>query len=274
MTCYVIGDVQGCVHELQLLLQLVQYDANVDQLIFAGDLINRGPYSLETLRFIRTLPNVRVTLGNHDLYCLAIGYGAIPQGQLHTLSALLSDSELGEHLDWLRQQPLMITDETLKLVCVHAGIPPQWTLSQAQSHANEISGILRSDHYMDLLKHMMGHTPNQWHEELRDYDRWRYIINGLTRLRFCDQTGTLELKTKSSKTIDKPGFKPWFEWPHDLSHYRLAFGHWAALLGECTPANIYAIDTGCVWGHQLTALKIENNGQVQVVNVPSAQTRP
>lgn len=273
MACYVIGDVQGCVHELQLLLQFIRYDSSVDQLIFAGDLVNRGPHSLETLRLIRSLPNVRVTLGNHDLYCIAIGYGAVTEGQSHTLAPLFSDDEVKDHLAWLRQQPLMITDDALQLICVHAGIPPQWSLDEAQQHANTISEQLRSDNYMTLLRHMMGHQPNQWHNDLQGYDRWRYIINGLTRLRFCDQTGTLELKTKSSTTIDKPGFRPWFEWPHDYGNYRVAFGHWAALLGDCNQANIYAIDTGCVWGHRLTALKINENGDTQTLSVPCAQVK-
>lgn len=274
MACYAIGDVQGCVHELQLLLQLVHYDRDVDQLIFVGDLINRGPYSLETLQFIRSLPNVRVTLGNHDLYLLAVGYGAIAEGQSHTLAALLSSSELQDHLSWLRQQPLMITDEHLRLVCVHAGIPPQWSLKQAQSHANTISDLLRGDNCMDFLRHMIGHTPNRWHNELQGHERWRYIVNGLTRLRFCDQAGTLELKTKSSKSIDKPGYRAWFDWPHDYGNYRLAFGHWASLLGECNHPNIYAIDTGCVWGNRLSALKINDNGDAEVISVPSTQSKP
>ncbi len=273
MACYVIGDVQGCYHELQALLQLVNYNDSKDQLIFVGDLINRGPDSLETLRFIRSLNNVRVTLGNHDLYFLALGYQAVTYDGHHTLHALLDAPDLIEHLDWLRQQPLLIADEALQLIAVHAGIPPQWSLVEAKQHAQELSATLRGPSYIDFLKNMVGKTPMQWNDKLTGNDRLRYITNALTRMRFCDADGSLELDTKSSKTIDLPGYKPWFEWPHDLEGKQLIFGHWASLMGECATANMHAIDTGCVWGNTLTALRIDDNNAHTFHHVPSSQIK-
>ncbi|MDF1759379.1 MAG: symmetrical bis(5'-nucleosyl)-tetraphosphatase [Coxiellaceae bacterium] len=273
MACYVIGDVQGCIHELQLLLQLIRYDDSKDQLIFVGDLVNRGPHSLDTLQLIRSLNNVRVTLGNHDLYLLALGYQAVAYDGEHTLGPLLQSPDLHDHLEWLRQQSILLIDDDLDLVAMHAGIPPQWDLSQAKQHAQELENILRGPHYLDYLQHMVGHTPAAWSDDLSGWDRLRYITNAFTRLRFCDANGTLELKVKSAKTIDIPDYKPWFNWPHDFANYRLAFGHWASLEGQCDANNIYAIDTGCVWGNKLTAMKIDNDKSMSLLSVPASPSQ-
>ncbi len=270
MSAYVIGDVQGCLHELKLLLQLVQYNDQHDQLIFVGDLINRGPHSLETLQFIRTLSNVRVSLGNHDLYTLALGYQAVTYDGHHTLHDLLQSPDLADHLEWLRHQSLLIVDDELDLIAVHAGIPPQWNLTTAKQKAAELESWLRGPNYLDYLSHMEGHEPAQWSDNLHQWDQLRYITNAFTRMRFCDSSGALELKIKSSKHIDLPGFKPWFEWPHNYDSYRLAFGHWASLEGDCPHENIYAVDTGCVWGNKLTALKIDDNKNCSLVAVPAS----
>ena len=270
MACYVIGDVQGCVHELQLLLQLIRYDNSKDQLIFVGDLVNRGPHSLDTLKLIRSLNNVRVTLGNHDLYLLALGYQAVAYDGEHTLGPLLQSPDLHDHLEWLRQQSILLIDDELDLIAVHAGIPPQWNVTQAKQQAETLENILRGPDYLEFLQHMVGHTPATWCEDLASWDRLRYITNAFTRLRFCDADGTLELKVKSSKSIDLPGYKPWFNWPHDFDNYRLAFGHWASLEGQCDADNIYAIDTGCVWGNKLTAMKIDNDKSIKLISVPAS----
>lgn len=274
MTCYVIGDVQGCYHELQCLLQRIQYNDTADQIIFAGDLVNRGPYSLETLELIRSLNNVRVTLGNHDLYTLALGYQAIKTNTEHTLQALLGSPNLIDHLEWLRQQSIFVIDERYKLIVAHAGLVPQWSLSEAKQYANELSTVLRGPNYLDFLSHMLGNQPKQWHASLRGYDRLRYITNAFTRLRFCSAQGKLELKLKSQKTIDNPAYQPWFNWPRDWQGYHMAFGHWAALQGECNIVNIHATDTGCVWGGKLRALCIEDDGRRHWLSVPSTQKKP
>jgi bis(5'-nucleosyl)-tetraphosphatase (symmetrical) len=264
-----IGDVQGCCHELQLLLKRLSYQPNNDHLIFLGDLINRGPHSLATLEFIRTLDHVTVTLGNHDLYFLAMGYGAIePRGQ-HTLDDLLHSQHLSSHLDWLRQQKILYCDESLKMLAMHAGIPPQWTVAQAKKYANELEQHLRGPDFFDYFQHMLGNTPATWNAALTSWDRLRYITNAFTRLRFCTADGQLELTEKSSRHCTRAEYHAWFEWPRDWCNYQVCFGHWAALEGQCQTQHIHALDTGCVWGNALSALAVDTDGRQTLFQVPA-----
>jgi bis(5'-nucleosyl)-tetraphosphatase (symmetrical) len=257
MSTYAIGDVQGCFDELQRLLEKINFDSAQDTLVFVGDLVNRGPKSLETLEFIYHLPKKIVVLGNHDLYLINLVYNALPSNyKPHTLAPLLESPYILEWVDWLRHQPLMYKNDRSRYIAVHAGIPPQWNVEQAYSHANEVSKVLRSEHFFPFLKQMFGDKPHCWNDNLIGFDRLRYITNAFTRMRFCNSTGCLDTHTIIVHENDS-AYQPWFKWKNSLEGYRLYFGHWAALKGKCNQANCFALDTGCVWGGKLTALCLE-----------------
>ncbi len=259
MTRYAVGDLQGCLQPLQCLLEEVSFDPSQDQLWLVGDLINRGPSSLATLRYIKQLGSCcRIVLGNHDLHFLAVAYGAVPAGESDTFDELLAADDRDELVHWLLQQPLLYSDPCGDYHMVHAGIPPMWTLSDASRYAREVETLLQSDHAEDFFKQMYGNKPNSWNEQLKGYERLRVITNYFTRMRFCDASGTLDFKHKLT-TTDKPGYAPWFSFPQRLSrHDTIIFGHWAALKGETDTKNTYALDTGCVWGGSMTLLNLEN----------------
>jgi bis(5'-nucleosyl)-tetraphosphatase (symmetrical) len=196
MAVYAIGDVQGCFDELQALLDRLAFNAVHDRLWFTGDLVNRGPMSLETLRFIKGLGDAALSvLGNHDLHLLAAAYGHTLKNDDHTLDAVLDAPDRDELIDWLRHRPLLHHDADLDFTLVHAGLPPQWDLALAQRCANEVETMLRSDGIADLLTNMYGNNPKQWTDELEGYNRLRFIINCFTRMRYCDPAGRLDLKS-------------------------------------------------------------------------------
>jgi bis(5'-nucleosyl)-tetraphosphatase (symmetrical) len=257
MSTYAIGDLQGCYDELQQLLQVINYNADKDQLWFAGDLVNRGPKSLETLRFIKSLTNAVTVLGNHDLHLLAIANGH-PYTK-HTLYEILKAPDCDELINWLRQQPLLHYDARLGFVMTHAGIPPQWTLEQAKNYAAEVEAVLRSDSYPEFLKHLYSDTPVVWRPDLSGWDRLRFITDALTRLRFCNAQGNLDLNAKGGLDSQPEGYMPWFAVPNRATaNLKIVFGHWAALEGITNTPNVYALDTGCVWGRYLSALRLED----------------
>jgi bis(5'-nucleosyl)-tetraphosphatase (symmetrical) len=255
MSTYLIGDVQGCFTELKQLLDHINFDPCVDQLKFAGDIVNRGPQSLETLRFIKNLKAMTV-LGNHDLYLLIAGYGLLPLHQESTLQAVLAAPDKFELLEWLRQQPLFYCDADLNYCLVHAGIPPHWKISQALIYAGEAEKVLRGENFLDFLGNMYGNTPSQWQDSLCGMDRLRYIINALTRMRFCTEAGELDFENQLSESTHE-AYKPWYEWRKN-DDMRVVFGHWASLQGKTNKSGYYALDTGCVWKCSLTALRIED----------------
>ena len=197
MATYIIGDVQGCFDELQLLLKHIKFDPQQDQLGFVGDLVSRGPKSLETLRFIKSLDNPLVVLGNHDLHLLALGHGVIHRNNTHSLAAINTAPDREELLHWLAQQAIMMTNHEEHFVLVHAGIPPQWDVATAQSYADELSAILKSDQCIEFLDHMYGDQPDTWSDALTGWDRLRYITNAFTRMRFCSASGRLVLNNKT-----------------------------------------------------------------------------
>ncbi len=254
MSTYLIGDVQGCYQQLIQLLEKINFDENNDHLGFAGDLVNRGPDSLKTLRFVKNQKNAFMVLGNHDLHLLTEAHGLI---DLHTpfYDEIYAAPDKDDLLNWLRQQPLAYYDHDLNFAMTHAGIPPQWSIDDAVNYSNEVSHVLASDSYLDFLAVMFGDQPDHWCDDLAGVDRLRYIINALTRMRFCTQQGQLDL-VNSTTELTTAEYRPWFEWRNDSID--LVFGHWAALRGKCDKPNIFAIDTGCVWGGQLTALRIED----------------
>jgi bis(5'-nucleosyl)-tetraphosphatase (symmetrical) len=262
MAVYAIGDVQGCYDELQDLLEHIHFNPEVDQLWFAGDLVNRGPKSLQTLRFIRELGDGAVcVLGNHDLHLIAAALGHMLSDDDHTLDAILAAPDREELIEWLRQQPLLHHDEALGFTMIHAGLPPQWDLPLAQQCAHEVEAVLRSDDLAAFIPHIYGNKPKHWSSDLTGWGRLRFIINCFTRLRFCDAHGRLKLKYKGPPGSQPPEYRPWFELPDRKSRdLNIVFGHWSTL-GPRRDAGIYPLDTACLWGGELTALRIDGTPQ-------------
>lgn len=274
MATYAIGDIQGCLQPLLKLLKQVSFNQKEDTLWIAGDLINRGPESLETLRYLYSIRgSIKVVLGNHDLHLLAIARGHSNLKRSDTLADILTAPDRDALLDWLQAQPLCHYDAHFNAIMTHAGVPPCWDLKQTLSYAEEATNLLQSEFANDFFKVMYGNKPNQWHPELSGFDRIRAIINYLTRMRFCDQEGKLDLKSKeaTNKSGNK-NFKKWFKFPSKLpSDCQVIFGHWAALEGRVKKKHIHALDTGCVWGGTLTALCLDN---WQTHSIPCPISRP
>lgn len=260
---YAIGDVQGCLTPLKELLQLINYRPNQDTLWFTGDLANRGPEPLETLRFIQSLPQVKCVLGNHDLILLAAAFCEITTFPQDTHHVILDAEDKLTLLDWLQQCPLLYHDPVLGYTMTHAGIFPLWDLTQAQAYAAEVEQVLQSSDAALFFKHILGNQPSHWSDSLKGWDRLRFIINAFTRMRFCTQEGELELTLKESKTHEK--HFAWFAFPNRRTQQdKLIFGHWAALEGKTDVANVFALDTGCVWGNCLTAFCLETQQRFTV----------
>lgn len=264
MSTYVIGDLQGCLAPLKSLLKKIDYNPASDQLWFTGDLINRGPQSLETLKFVYQLPNTTVVLGNHDLTLIAAYYKHISPSAKDNYQEILAAPEAEELVEWLCQKPLLHHDITHRAVLVHAGIYPLWDLTKAQSLAHEAESVLKHDR-QSFLKHMYGNEPNMWNDRLTGWDRIRFIINAFTRMRFCHKVGSLIFDNKGTLDNAPDESHPWFSFPKRIElTERLVFGHWAALGGKCHAKQIFAVDSGCVWGNALTAMCLETETVTQV----------
>ena len=266
MATYAIGDIQGCFFALEKLLEQISFDKYNDTLWFTGDLVNRGPQSLETLRFVKSLGQYQKTvLGNHDLHLLAVAEHAHTGWPDDTLQPILQAPDRIELLDWLRQQPLLHHDADIGFTMIHAGLAADWDLLTAKTLASEVETILRSEHFHDFFVHMYGNEPNQWSDTLQDWDRIRCIVNYLTRARFCHSDGSLELTTKENIDPTQTHLLPWFKVPtRRTANLNIIFGHWAALGGVTQAANTFAIDTGCVWGFKLTAMRLEDGKRYSV----------
>ncbi len=269
MATYAIGDIQGCFDELQNLLSDVAFGSE-DSLWFCGDLVNRGPQSLQTLRFVKALGSrAKTVLGNHDLHLLALHHGKAPLKNNETLEAILSAPDRDELMHWLAQQPLIYTDPALAFTLVHAGIPPAWSLKKAHKRAREVEAILQSEEAPEFYSHMYGNKPEGWRKGLPKWDRLRVITNYFTRMRFCTPEGNLEFASKGGLETQPAGYLPWYLYENRRAqHDNIVFGHWAALLGDVTTPNVYAIDTGCVWGERLTALRLDD---LSLFSTPSLQ---
>jgi bis(5'-nucleosyl)-tetraphosphatase (symmetrical) len=270
MPTYAIGDIQGCHDVLLRLLDAIAFEPARDRLCFAGDLVNRGPQSLQTLRFVHSLGAAALcVLGNHDLHLLARAHGR-RKGRRDTLEQVLSAPDRDELLDWLRRQPLLHEFEGGKGALLHAGLPPQWDLDQARACAREVEAILRSDAYPELLEGMYGDEPAQWSDALQGIARQRFIINVYTRLRYCDRAGRLTLDPKGAPGTQPRGLLPWFAVPGRRSTgVPLVFGHWSTLGRVHWPEHqVYGLDTGAVWGGRLTALRIDD-GRLYSVESPA-----
>lgn len=267
MSDFAIGDVQGCYDSLQRLLEEIDFNDKVDRLWFVGDLVNRGPQSLQVLRFIKNLPlPARITLGNHDLHLLA---------RLFTQKSIKpSDDTLQEVIEapdgeelghWLRRQSILYHDKELNVVMCHAGIAPAWDLSQAKACAKELEIVLSGNDFCSFLLEMYGNQPDFWADELRGIERLRAITNYFTRMRFCDKAGHLVLSYKGTLRDAPPHLIPWYAVPNRKPiPIDLVFGHWAALENLSPAPSTYAIDTGCLWGGCLTALCLQDKKRVSV----------
>jgi bis(5'-nucleosyl)-tetraphosphatase (symmetrical) len=258
MATYAIGDVQGCFDELQTLLAKVRF-STADRLWFVGDLVNRGPKSLEVLRFVRSLGARALTvLGNHDLHLVAQHEGfERPRGD-DTFSDVLAAPDRSELVDWLRKRPLMHAEGDCAVV--HAGLLPQWSIADALQLAREVEARLAAPGYRDFLGHMYGSMPDSWNGALSGWDRLRVIVNAMTRMRFCTPEGRMEFRAKGPEA--PAGYVPWYEAWH-AERFLVISGHWSALGLKLTP-HVALLDSGCVWGGALTALRLEDRSIHQV----------
>ena len=265
MATYVIGDVQGCFDELEQLLREVGFSAR-DRLWFVGDLVNRGPKSLEVLRFVKSLGSRAVSvLGNHDLHLVAAHEGLGRAKGSDTFADVLAAADRSELVDWLRARPLMHLEGEHAMV--HAGLLPQWTRARARELAREVEAALVAANYREFFAHMYGSQPERWGENLGGWDRLRVIVNAMTRMRFCTSEGKMEFRAKGREA--PPGFRPWYETrPRETG--LLVCGHWSAL-GLKLTAQVALLDSGCVWGGSLTALRLEDRRAWQV-KCPGYQT--
>ena len=256
MSVYVIGDVQGCYTSLQKLIETIQFDPTQDRLWFTGDLVNRGPGSAEVLRWVRALGDRAVTvLGNHDLHLLAVADDSTRVHHRDTLDDILTALDKDELLAWLWQRHLLHHDDILGYTLIHAGLLPQWDMAQARALAREAENALRGEH--GFLQQMYGDTPDRWSDELRGFDRWRVILNALTRLRYCDGAGRMDLRSKGTPGTQPAALLPWFQVPGRRSREsRILFGHWSSL-GVWQSAGVICLDSGCVWKNALTAVQID-----------------
>ncbi len=264
MPHYVIGDVQGCYPQLEALLDKIAFNPAQDKLFFVGDLVNRGPDSLNTLRLIHAYSQkgcALTVLGNHDIHCLAVYFVDKKVKKGDTLEAVFASEECDTLMQWLRQQPLVLDIPQQQALIVHAGIPPQWDRATALARAAEVERQLQSDDVVPFLKHIYGNKPAKWDDSLKYMERYRYIVNAFTRMRFLKANGSLKLKEKGGWREASDTVIPWFDFPDRQELDRTVyFGHWAALNGDTHDnTSVVGLDTGCVWGGHLSAYCLETN---------------
>ena len=273
MSTYVVGDIQGCYKPLKKLLRKVKFSPAQDKLWCVGDLVNRGPDSLDTLHFLQDMEDsIELVLGNHDLHFIAINESCAPERGKDTLDELLAAPDCQQLSDWLRGKPLahyacVDTHKGPKnFLMVHAGIAPQWSLQKTLNLAAEVEYALQDSQYRGFLQHMYGDTPPRWHDKLQGLDRLRVITNYLTRLRFCDEIGNMHFGVKQGLSATPVGFKPWYQYEKITPEATILFGHWAALEGRTGREQVHALDTGYVWGRELTLMRLEDLQRYAVSN--------
>jgi bis(5'-nucleosyl)-tetraphosphatase (symmetrical) len=259
MARYAIGDIQGCLDAFRELLLRLEFNPLQDELWLTGDLVNRGPKSVETLRYVRDLGTcVTVVLGNHDLHLLAVASGATKLRRRDTLSSVLEAMDRADLLDWLRWRPLFVLDAPRDTALVHAGLYPNWSVGKTLALAGEVEAVLRGSDYLRFLAQMYGDTPTRWHDDLSGIERLRFITNVFTRIRYCSVDGTvLDFQNKLAPSEKPPGLVPWFQCEtRDRRSVRVVFGHWSTL-GLWNADGVIGLDTGCVWGGQLSAVQLD-----------------
>ena len=268
---HLIGDLQGCDDALERMLAEIGFSPSRDRIVVLGDLVNRGPSSAGVLRRLQGLGNAATCLlGNHDLHLLAVASGTRDMQAGDTFGDVLAAPDAAAQIDWLRGQALAHLE--CGWLCVHAGVVPQWTAADTLAHAADVQGLLRGPDLADFTAAMYGSRPARWEPTLTGHERLRFIVNTLTRIRFCSDDGTLDLKTKEGAGAAPEGFRPWFDIPTRLTRGQpMAFGHWSTL-GLINRPDLLATDTGCVWGGALTAVRVDG-GRRELVQVPCAQSK-
>ena len=263
MATYAIGDLQGCHKEFRQLLDKIEFNPAVDRIWLVGDLVNRGPESLAVLRWAKDMGDAVITvLGNHDLSLLVVAAGIVPPHHGDTIQDILHATDRDELLDWVRHQRLLHVENGY--VMVHAGLLPQWSIDQAQALAREVEDVLRSDRYLDFVAHMYGNQPNHWEDDLQGTGRLRVITNAMTRMRFCTPQGEMEFAHKGMPDNPPEGYLPWFAVPNRASRdATIICGHWSAL-GLRQEDKVLALDSGCLWGGELSAIRLEDRQVFQI----------
>ncbi len=268
MKTYAIGDLQGCIHEADLLLDRIAAQAGDSAIVFVGDLVNRGPASLESLRRVMALceasaGRVQALLGNHDLHLLAVACGAQSLSKSDTLDEILAAPDRARLIDWLRRRPLAIRHG--RHLMIHAGVFPQWSAEQTVALAAEVEAVLRGPGWMDFLGQMYGNQPNRWDDSLAGTERLRCIVNALTRMRFCTPDGAMDFGQKEADAVKGAGLLPWFDLPgrRTRAEVTVVFGHWSAL-GLLLREDVLGLDSGCVWGGKLSAVCLDDGALLQV----------
>ncbi len=266
-----VGDIQGCNEALGRLLDTAGFSPSRDRLVVLGDLVNRGPQSLAVLQRLQGLGDAATCLlGNHDLHLLAAAFGVRKPHRDDTLDEILDSPQRDAHIEWLRHRPMAW--QAAGWLCVHAGVPPQWTAAQTLACAQEIEGLLQGPDLPAFLNEMYGNEPANWDSARTAAQRRRFIVNALTRMRFCNAAGDLDLQTKEGAGSAPPGYMPWFDVPgRGTAGVPMAFGHWSTL-GLVVRDELLALDTGCVWGGQLTAARVDG-GRREIIQVPCPQAR-
>lgn len=260
MATYIVGDLHGCFNEFQLLLEKVNYNPKQDELFLTGDLVARGEDSLACFRFVKDpVNNAKTVLGNHDLHLLATMLGIKRVKPNDKIDAIFEAKDRLDLQNWLRNQPLVIHHPKHQFLLTHAGISPEWDLATTLACAKEAEKVLQSDNYADYIAQMYENKPERWSEDLQGVERWRYIINVFTRMRFCHTDKRLDFDCKLPLEQAPQELLAWFDLDNPLfTQKNIIFGHWASLMGKCSRPNIYALDTGCAWGSHLTMLRWED----------------
>jgi len=273
MSHYAIGDIQGCHAEFCQLLELVGFSPGSDRLWLVGDLVNRGPESLAVLREVKALGDAAVTvLGNHDFHLLTVAAGHAQPRRRDTIAPILEAPDRGELLLWLKHRPLVVGDDHLLLV--HAGLLPMWTADTALALSREVEAMLEGERADAFLRALYGDEPRAWRDDLDGFDRLRVVVNACTRLRFCNADGAMDFKEKRGPLRAPAGFRPWFEHEHRASADRtIVCGHWSTLELRLAP-NLLMLDSGCLWGGTLTAIRLEDRRVYQVPSRAPVNPKP
>jgi len=258
MAVYAIGDIQGCALSFEELLEKIDFDPDTDRVWVCGDIVNRGPDSLQALRLVKQLGSSAITvLGNHDLHLLSVSEKIRRSRAGDTVKPILKAPDRDELLHWLRHQPLVHADKEIKTMMVHAGVYPGWSRKQVQKYAGEVQVVLQGKDYRELLKNMYGRKPVKWSESLTGWERYRFIINSLTRMRYCDKKANLNFTQKGRPGSQPKRLYPWYEHPEmKCQSWRIVFGHWSSL-GYFQNRQLISLDSGCVWGGKLTAVRFD-----------------